>query len=139
MEKKFALFQIQLNAGIAISKVWSQAGIAVPLAIALTAIHGAISSAQTAMVLSQPIPAFAMGTGSAPGGSALVGEAGPEIVDLPQGASVTPNHQLQAMANSTVNNTENVDNSNISMVIQPTNYEDFIRQAKQRLGKDAFS
>lgn len=38
--------------------------------------------------------AFAGGTNFAPGGMALVGERGPEIVNLPRGASVTPNHKL---------------------------------------------
>ncbi len=37
------------------------------------------------------IPAFAGGTSFAPGGLALVGERGPEIVNLPRGSKVTPN------------------------------------------------
>lgn len=37
---------------------------------------------------------FADGTNFAPGGPALVGERGPEIVNLPRGATVTPNHAL---------------------------------------------
>lgn len=37
------------------------------------------------------IPAFANGTNFAPGGVALVGERGPELVDLPRGSKVTPN------------------------------------------------
>lgn len=36
------------------------------------------------------IPAFAKGTNFAPGGMALVGEQGPEIVNLRRGSSVTP-------------------------------------------------
>lgn len=36
------------------------------------------------------IPGFASGTPSAPGGLALVGENGPELVNLPKGSSVTP-------------------------------------------------
>jgi hypothetical protein len=39
------------------------------------------------------IPGFAGGTSSAPGGLALVGERGPELVNLPRGASVTPTLQ----------------------------------------------
>jgi len=34
------------------------------------------------------IPAFAKGTSSAPGGMALVGEEGPELVNLPRGSQV---------------------------------------------------
>ncbi len=40
------------------------------------------------------IPGFAAGTDFAPGGLALVGERGPELVNLPRGARVTPNDQL---------------------------------------------
>ncbi|HMO74093.1 MAG TPA: phage tail tape measure protein [Sphingopyxis sp.] len=40
------------------------------------------------------LPKFALGTNFAPGGLALVGERGPELVDLPRGARVTPNNQL---------------------------------------------
>jgi hypothetical protein len=40
------------------------------------------------------IPGFANGTHSAPGGLAVVGERGPELVNLPRGSQVTPNHRL---------------------------------------------
>lgn len=44
------------------------------------------------------IPQFARGTDFAPGGMALVGEKGPELVNLPRGTQVIPNHHLgQAM------------------------------------------
>jgi hypothetical protein len=39
-------------------------------------------------------PMFADGTASAPGGMAIVGERGPELVNLPRGAQVVPNHEL---------------------------------------------
>jgi hypothetical protein len=42
------------------------------------------------------IPGFATGTRYAPGGMALVGERGPELVNLPRGAQVIPNSQLRA-------------------------------------------
>lgn len=37
---------------------------------------------------------FAEGTNYAPGGMALVGEKGPELVNLPRGSQVIPNHKL---------------------------------------------
>ncbi|TPW26046.1 phage tail tape measure protein [Pararhizobium mangrovi] len=43
---------------------------------------------------------FANGTNYAPGGPALVGERGPEIVNLPRGSQVVPNHHLRAAANN---------------------------------------
>lgn len=51
-----------------------------------------------------PIPAHAQGTSSTSGGLALVGENGPELVNLPQGTGVTPNNQLNSIGNQTVNN-----------------------------------
>lgn len=42
------------------------------------------------------IPGFASGTNYAPGGWAMVGERGPEIVRMPRGAQVIPNDVLQA-------------------------------------------
>lgn len=46
------------------------------------------------------IPAFANGTRSAPGGLSLVGERGPELVDLPRGSRVIPNNKLTGMGGS---------------------------------------
>ncbi|ATC25212.1 phage tail length tape measure family protein [Caulobacter vibrioides] len=46
---------------------------------------------------SKLIPGFAVGTNSAPGGLSLVGEYGPEIVELPQGAKVKTSSATQAM------------------------------------------
>ena len=43
------------------------------------------------------VPAFANGTNFAPGGLALVGERGPELVNLPRGSRVTPNNELGGM------------------------------------------
>jgi hypothetical protein len=41
------------------------------------------------------IPKFANGTMNAPGGLALVGERGPELVNLPKGSQVIPNHKMK--------------------------------------------
>ena len=40
------------------------------------------------------LPGFATGTNYAPGGLAWVGERGPELVNLPRGSQVIPNHKL---------------------------------------------
>jgi phage-related protein len=58
-----------------------------------------ISMAMQALVFaplkaSLGIPGFAKGTSFAPGGMALVGERGPELVNLPRGSQVIPNHKL---------------------------------------------
>lgn len=43
------------------------------------------------------VPGFARGTNFAPGGMAIVGERGPELVNLPRGSQVIPNHELRSM------------------------------------------
>lgn len=59
------------------------------------------SSAATGTALSSgggfSLPGFAGGTDSAPGGPALVGEDGPEIVNLPRGAQVVPSSVSRAL------------------------------------------
>jgi hypothetical protein len=45
-------------------------------------------------ILSALIPKFANGTDNAPGGLAIVGEKGPELINLPGGSQVVPNHHL---------------------------------------------
>lgn len=48
------------------------------------------------------IPGYAEGTDFAPGGLALVGEKGPELVELPRGAKVHSNDRLMDMASPRV-------------------------------------
>jgi hypothetical protein len=57
-------------------------------------------AAQRYPELMAQIPAYARGTDYHPGGAALVGEQGPEIVNLPQGAQVIPNALMQATLQS---------------------------------------
>lgn len=40
------------------------------------------------------VPGFANGTNSAPGGLSWVGERGPELMNLPRGAQIIPNHAV---------------------------------------------
>ena len=49
---------------------------------------------RAAQILGIPVPTFAGGTSFAPGGMALVGEMGPELVNLPRGSQVIPNPRL---------------------------------------------
>jgi phage-related tail protein len=44
-----------------------------------------------------PLPGFANGTNNAPGGLAIVGERGPELVNLPKGSQVIPSHRSKGM------------------------------------------
>jgi TP901 family phage tail tape measure protein len=51
--------------------------------------------------LNKAIPGFANGTNFAPGGLSLVGERGPELVNLPRGAGVMSNRELRSLGGST--------------------------------------
>jgi hypothetical protein len=62
---------------------------AIAVGIALTALGSAISNLQNSQ--------FAVGTRNAPGGMALVGERGPELVNLPGGSQVIPATQTAQM------------------------------------------
>ena len=61
--------------------------------------------------------AFAGGTDYAPGGMALVGEQGPELVNLPRGSQVIPNDVARNMAGSGISAPVvfNVDNRGASV------------------------
>lgn len=61
------------------------------------AVNGVINKISNIKFPSPPgwIPGFARGVKNFVGGMALVGENGPEIVKLPKGADVVPNHQIK--------------------------------------------
>lgn len=62
---------------------------------ALGSIKGAMHDAH--------IPGFAGGVQNFSGGLAVVGERGPELVNLPRGSDVIPNNQIGSSSNTTVN------------------------------------
>nr|WP_218681343.1 hypothetical protein [Rhodococcus qingshengii] len=65
-------------------------------------IEGALNGALSGLPGSPSVkfPRFASGTGYAPGGTALVGEHGPELVDLPRGAQVTQAYRTRNQLSS---------------------------------------
>lgn len=79
-----------------------------PVGIAMAAIAGAMGAVQLATIIATPLPKYAKGTDFHKGGPAIVGDGGvpevitfggnawltpdtPTLVDLPKGASVSPN------------------------------------------------
>lgn len=83
-QKKARIFETIINTASAVVEALPN----VPLSIA-TGVLGAI---QLAAIISAPIPAFAGGTENAPGGLALVGEKGREMILTPKGnVAVTSN------------------------------------------------
>jgi hypothetical protein len=93
ISKIATIFEIQLKTAQAIVEALAAP---FPLNTILPAIIGALAAAQLAAVASQPVPAFAKGTkGKKGSGMALVGEQGPEITFLPDGAKVLPAKQTK--------------------------------------------
>jgi hypothetical protein len=74
-----------------------------PTAAAGGAISGGAAGAATG------IAGFASGTNNAPGGMAMVGEDGPELVNLPRGAQVIPNNVVKNMGGGDINVTLSMD------------------------------
>lgn len=97
-QKKAGIIQSIINTAIAITTGFAQLG---PIGGAIAAIPTTIAgAAQIAVIASQPVPQFQDGTDFAPGGPALVGERGPEIVNLPQGAEVVRNSEINNIENN---------------------------------------
>jgi len=78
--KAFAALKLALKSGSVITGIGAGIGL-----IALGTLISSVGS---------KVPGFANGVQNFRGGLAVVGERGPELVNLPAGASVTPNHML---------------------------------------------
>ena len=92
-KKALAIAEATVNTAVAITKAIASAPppFNIP-AIVAASIAGA---AQIATIAAQP---FARGTAYAPGGTALVGEQGPELINLPRGSQVFPTPKTNQMA-----------------------------------------
>lgn len=89
-QKALAVSQSIIDTSLAVvSALKNPPGPPVTIPAAISA--GIFGSVRTATIAAQPIPAFAKGTNYAPGGVALVGEKGREIIETPSGKSyLTP-------------------------------------------------
>jgi uncharacterized protein YeeX (DUF496 family) len=89
--KELGKFFIQTGVQIKVIKQFliKNPALAIAGGLALVALGGLIQARTNT-------PGFATG-GTAPGGSILVGERGPEIITAPRGATITPNAQTNAM------------------------------------------
>ncbi|GIV35402.1 MAG: hypothetical protein KatS3mg031_2937 [Chitinophagales bacterium] len=107
LEKIAAIINATINTALAVTKALATS---IPYALAVAA----LGAAQIATIVRQPIPQFFEGTKSAPGGLAIVGEKGIELVrersgktwltpasatlmNIPRGAEVIPNDETMAM------------------------------------------
>lgn len=73
---------------------------------------------------------FASGTNYAPGGPAIVGENGPELLDLPQGSQVTSNHKL--MSALAANTNQPRQNQALTVNVEGANGDDHVRSLVQQ-------
>lgn len=94
-DKRLALFNAIVNLATGVTKALSSSP--PPFNLILAGITAAAGAFQIAAIQSQQIPAFAKGTKNAPGGLALVGEEGPEIVEIPRGAKVNTAFETKMM------------------------------------------
>jgi hypothetical protein len=98
-QAKYAKAQALINAGIntalAITNALTTSPF--PLGIAMAAIAAAMGAAQIGIIASKPLAQYAKGRKGGKGEYALVGEKGPEVMYVPEGASIVPNHYLGDM------------------------------------------
>ena len=87
-EKALAVSQALIDTGAAVVKNLRKG---IPDAIAV----GVFGALKTAAIAAQPIPAFAKGTTSAPGGLAIVGEKGRELIMEPSGKTYLSGNRAQ--------------------------------------------
>ena len=107
-DKANSVAQTGINTALAIMKLWADMG---PAALPMQVVVGALGAMQIATILATPIPKYAKGTDFHKGGPAIVGDGGvpelvvlgnkswltpdtPTLVDIPAGASVIPNIEL---------------------------------------------
>ena len=86
--------QIQEAVAGSITTALARSGIPFPFNIAAGAAAGAAASGLFNKLLSSiKVPGFARGTRYAPGGMALVGEQGPELMNVPRGSQILSNNR----------------------------------------------
>lgn len=95
--KAQALISAGINTAMAIVTTLAQLG-ATPWGIAASVIAGAMGAAQMAIIAAKPLAQYEKGRKGGKGEYALVGEKGPELMYVPQGASIVPNSKIGNMA-----------------------------------------
>lgn len=86
-ERDMAIATTIWNTEAAVAKTLAEFG-GTPLGFAAAAVVAALGAVEVATIMSKPIPSYAEGIGipgrgEHPGGAAIVGEAGPELVTMP--------------------------------------------------------
>lgn len=87
-KKALAMAEAAINTAVAITKTYAQFGF--PFGLGLAIAQAAVGATQIAAIAATP---FAKGTQFAPGGMALVGEQGPELMNVPRGSQILSNNR----------------------------------------------
>jgi hypothetical protein len=104
-KKAMDIVNATISFGLGLVNLWSTVWQLGPIAGAvlggvMSGVLTGIYASQVAMIASQqppPPPRFEQGTNFAPGGMALVGERGAELMSVPRGASITPADQTSSL------------------------------------------
>lgn len=75
---------------------------------------------------------YANGTDYAPGGLSIVGERGPELLNLPQGSGVMSNHKLMQALNDNNGQRANAGAANLNVNVMGANGDDHVRMLVQQ-------
>jgi len=86
-DKALSIINLTINGALAAMRAFTD--LPFPAAVGAAASIGTLQAIQTGIVASQKFPEFRRG-GITPGGPVMVGEEGPELVNLPQGSQVIP-------------------------------------------------
>jgi tape measure domain-containing protein len=87
-KKALAMAEAAINTAVAITKTYAQFGF--PFGLGLAIAQAAVGATQIAAIAATP---FARGTQFAPGGLSLVGEQGPELMNVPRGSQILSNNR----------------------------------------------
>lgn len=93
--KAQALINAAINTALAVTSALTAMP---PMSFIMAGIAAAMGAAQIGIIASKPLAQYAKGRKGGKGEYALVGEKGPELMYVPQGASIVPNHHLGDMA-----------------------------------------
>lgn len=94
--KAQALIQAAINTALAVTSALATQPF-LPMGPIAAAMAGAMGAAQIGIIAAKPIAQYAKGRKGGKGEYALVGEKGPEVMYVPEGASIVPNHYLGDM------------------------------------------
>lgn len=102
-QAKYAKAQAMFNIGLQTAQAIMQAMVMFgpppsPMGIAGIALATSLGAIQLAAVAAKPLAQYEKGRKGGKGEYALVGEKGPELMYVPQGASIVPNNKLNNMA-----------------------------------------